>query len=145
MLTLFGPEQVRTLNPTLYAAPPARLKSPAAGPLTLADILRLPVASFSIGVGDYSSPAPFNREQARRTNRYRLFYQDGWQMRPSFTFNYGLAWAYESNLRNYDLPRPQYLAPILGGERTLNRHRTNTRIFPRQLALPGRWARRKRL
>jgi carboxypeptidase family protein len=119
LLTLFGPEQVRTLNPTLYAALPARLKSPAAGPLTLADILRLPVASFSIGVGDYSSPAPFNREQARRTNRYRLFYQDGWQMRPSFTFNYGLAWAYESNLRNYDLPRPQYLAPILGGGENL--------------------------
>ena len=37
-------------------------------------------------------------------------------MWPSFTFNYGLAWAYETNLRNYDLPRPQYLAPSSGGE-----------------------------
>jgi len=114
LLSLFGPEQVRTLSPATYAALPASLKSPAAGPITLSDILRLPVSTFSIGVGDYSSPAPFNREQARRTNRYRLFYQDGWQVRPSFTFNYGLAWIYESNLRNYDLPRPKYLAPVLG-------------------------------
>jgi carboxypeptidase family protein len=119
LLTLFGPEQVRVLNPTVWTALPASLKSPADGPIKLADILRLPVSTFSIGVGDYSSPAPFNREQARRTSRYRLFYQDAWQMRPSFTFNYGLAWAYESNLRNYDLPRPQYLAPILGGGENL--------------------------
>ncbi len=114
LLTLFGPEQVRVLNPNVYAALPASLKSPSAGPITLPDILRLPVSTFSIGVGDYSSPAPFNREQARRTNRYRLFFQDSWQVRPAFTFNYGLAWIYESNLRNYDLPRPKYLAPVIG-------------------------------
>jgi hypothetical protein len=114
-VNLFGPEQVRVQNPALYAALPASLKNPAAGPMTLADILKLPVQTFSIGIGDAGSPAPFNLESARRTNRYRFFFQDAWQVRPSFTFNYGLAWAYESNLRNYDLPKPQWLAPLLGG------------------------------
>jgi Carboxypeptidase regulatory-like domain len=114
IINLFGPEQVRVQSPTLYAALPASLKSPAAGPISLADILRLPVQTFSIGVGDPGSPAPFNLESARRTNRYRLFFQDGWQVRPNFTFNFGIAWAYESNLRNYDLPKPQWLAPLLG-------------------------------
>ena len=118
-VNLFGPEQARVQNPALYAALPASLKNPAAGPITLADVLRLPVQTFSIGVGDAGSPAPFNLENARRTNRYRLFFQDGWQARPSFTFNYGLAWAYESNLRNYDLPKPQWLATLLGGGENL--------------------------
>jgi len=117
VMTLFGPELVRTLNPTLYAALPASLKGlPGAGPITLADILKLPVQTFRIGVNDASSPAPFNREIARRTNRYRFFFQDGWQVRPNFTFNYGLAWVHETNLRNYDLGGlPEYLRPLLGG------------------------------
>ncbi len=119
LLSLFGPEQVRVQNPTLYAALPAALKSPAAGPLTFEAIKALPVQTFSIGVGDYSSPAPYNREQARRTNRYRGYAPDGWQMRPSFSFNYGLAYIFESNLRNYDLPRPRYLAPVVGDGKNL--------------------------
>ncbi len=119
LVSVFGPEQVRVQNPTLYAALPASLKSAAAGALTFEAIKALPVQTFSIGVGDYSSPAPFNREQARRTNRYRVYVQDGWQLRPSFTFNYGLAYIFESNLRNYDLPRPRYLAPVLGEGKNL--------------------------
>ncbi|HKQ74100.1 MAG TPA: carboxypeptidase regulatory-like domain-containing protein [Blastocatellia bacterium] len=118
-VNLFGPEQVRVQNPTLYAALPASLKDPAAGPMTLADILSLPVQTFSIGVGDAGSPAPFNLDSARRTNRYRLFYQDAWQARTNFTLNYELAWALESNLRNYDLPKPQWLAALLGGGENL--------------------------
>ncbi|MGH9661385.1 MAG: TonB-dependent receptor, partial [Bryobacteraceae bacterium] len=114
LLTLFGPEQVRTQSAALYNALPARLKTPISGPIALADILTLPVATFSVGVGDPSSPAPYNRESARRTDRYRVYFQDGWQVRPSFTFNYGVAYVYESNLRNYDLPKPKYLAPLLG-------------------------------
>jgi hypothetical protein len=124
-MILLGPDQVRA-SPTRYAALPANLRvdinpaSPTFGqrvstaPITLADILALPVFSFDLGVGDASSPAPFNREPARRTSRYRPFFQDAWQVRPSFTFNYGLAWVYETNLRNYDLPRPELLRPLLG-------------------------------
>jgi hypothetical protein len=114
-INLFGPEAVRTLNPTIYAALPATLKNPAAGRITLADILQLPVSSFTIQLGDPSSPAPFNRERARRTDRIRFFLQDGWQARPSFTLTYGLSWVYETGLRNYDLDKPEYLRPILGG------------------------------
>jgi hypothetical protein len=114
-ITLFGPEQVRTLNPTIYASLPATLKNPAAGRITLSDILRLPVQTFTISLGDPSSPAPYNRERARRTDRIRFFFQDGWQARPSFTLSYGLSWVYETGLRNYDLDKPEYLRPILGG------------------------------
>ncbi len=121
-LTVYGPDQVRTLSPALYAALPASLKSTTAGPVTFNDMLALPLNTFAIGVGDYSSPAPFNRESARRSDRYRLYIQDGWQMTPSFTLNYGLAWSLDTNIRNYDLPRPKYLAPVLAGNLSVPPH-----------------------
>jgi hypothetical protein len=121
-LTVFGPDQVRTLSPTLYAALPAVLKSTTAGPVTFEAMKALPLSTFAIGVGDASSPAPFNREQARRSDRYRLYVQDGWQLRPNFTLNYGLAWALDTNIRNYDLPRPKYLAPVLAGNLNVPPH-----------------------
>jgi len=114
-ITLFGPEAVRVQNVALYDALPATLRTTTAGRPTIQDILRLPVSSVSLGIGDPSSPAPFNRQQARRNDRYRLFIQDSWQMRPRFTLTYGLAWSFEDNLRNYDLTKPEYLRPILGG------------------------------
>jgi hypothetical protein len=118
-ITLFGPEQVRVQSPTIYANLPATLKNPAAGRITLADILQLPIQTFTISLGDPSSPAPYNREQARRTDRVRFFFQDGWQMRPSFTLTYGLSWVYETGLRNYDIPKPEYLRPIFGKDEDL--------------------------
>jgi hypothetical protein len=114
-ITLFSPQQLLTARPDLHAALPASLRIAGSGPITLADILRLPFSTFSVGVGEPSSPPPYNREQARRNDRFRLFYQDGWQLRPSFTLNYGLAWHTEDGLRNYDLDKPEYLRPILGG------------------------------
>ncbi len=116
VINLFGPEQVRAANSqAVYEALlPATLRTTTAGPPTLADILRLPLSSFSVGIGDQSSPAPYNREIARRNDRYRLYFQDAWQVAPSFTFNYGLAWSFEDNIRNYDLPKPEYLRPLFG-------------------------------
>lgn len=114
-IALFSPQQVSLARPDLYATLPASLKSPAAKPITLADILRLPFTTFSVGVGEPSSPPPYNREIARRNDRYRVFYQDAWQLKPSFTFIYGLAWHFEDGLRNYDLSKPEYLRPVLGG------------------------------
>jgi hypothetical protein len=114
-MTLFSPETVRVQSAALYNALPATLRTTTAGTPTLQDILKLPVSVISIGIGDPSSPAPYNREDARRTDRIRFFYQDAWQVRPRFTFNYGLAWHTETNIRNYDLPKPEYLRPILGG------------------------------
>ncbi len=119
VVNLFSPEQVRPANLTLYNALPATLRTTTAGPPTLADILQLPLNTFSVGIGDQSSPAPFNREIARRNNRYRLYFQDAWQIAPSFTFNYGLAWSFEDNIRNYDLPKPEYLRPLFGPSSSL--------------------------
>ncbi|MBI3679962.1 MAG: carboxypeptidase regulatory-like domain-containing protein [Acidobacteria bacterium] len=115
VITLFGPETVRVQNPTLYNSLPATLRGTTAGTPALADILRLPLNNISVGVGDGSSPAPYSREQARRNDRYRLFIQDTWRAHPRLTLNYGLAWSTEDNLRNYDLTKPEYLRPILGG------------------------------
>ncbi len=114
-IALFSPQQVLTARPDLYATLPASLKSPAAAPITLQQILSLPFTTFSVGVGEPSSPPPYNREIARRNDRYRLFFQDAWQLKPRFTFNYGLAWHYEDGLRNYDLNKPEYLRPVVGG------------------------------
>jgi hypothetical protein len=129
VVNLFGPEQVRAQNATLYAALPASLRTTTAGAPTLADILRLPLNTFSIGIGDQSSPAPFNREQARRNDRYRVYVQDAWQVRPSFAFNYGLAYAFEDNIRNYDLPKPEYLRPIFGPGGRLDPPRRQGKMF----------------
>ncbi len=114
-INLFSPETVRVQSPTLYNALPASLRTPTGVAPTLQEVLKLPVSTISIGIGDPSSPAPYNREIARRNDRYRLFFQDAWQVRQGFTFNYGLGWHFEDNIRNYDLTKPEYLRPILGG------------------------------
>jgi len=93
---------------------------------TTADLMRLPLLAFSMGVGDPSQPPPFQMDKARTNRRVRFFGQDSWRIRPNFTFNYGVAWNYESTLVNHDLDKPAYLAPILGAnglapsERDLN-------------------------
>jgi hypothetical protein len=115
VVNLFNPDQVRTQNPALYSSLPASLRTPSGVPPTVDEILQLPINTFQIGVGDPSSPAPYNREQARRNDRYRLFVQDTWRIAQRFTLNYGLAWAFEDNLRNFDLSKPEYLRPVLGG------------------------------
>ena len=80
-----------------------------------ADLLNLPVGTGGVaGIGDPSQPPPYNVDQAKVNNRFRIYGQDTWKIRPNFTLNYGLAWEYESTLFNNDLPRPQYLAPIYG-------------------------------
>lgn len=114
VISLFGPEQLRTANTALYNALPASLRTISAGPPTLADILKLPLNSYSVGIGDQSSPAPYNRELARRNDRYRLFVQDSWQAFQRVSLNYGLAWSHEDNIRNYDLPKPEFLRPLFG-------------------------------
>jgi carboxypeptidase family protein len=80
------------------------------------DLLKLPFAGASVGVGDPSQPPPFNIDQAKRNNRYRLFAQDTWKVKPNFTLNYGLSWNFESTLVNRDLDKPKYLAPLYGND-----------------------------
>src|SRR5262245_920378 len=72
----------------LYEALPATLRTPAAGPPTFADILKLPVnGTISMGVGDAKQPAAYNYDSAARSDAYRLYAQDTWQIRPKFSFS----------------------------------------------------------
>ena len=83
---------------------------------TYQDFLNLPFLGAVIGVGDPSQPPPYNVDIAKKNNRYRLYTQDTWKLRPNFTLNYGLAWEYESNLFNHDIPKPAYIAPLYGSD-----------------------------
>jgi len=69
-----------------------------------------------VGVGDPSQPPPYNVDKAKPNNRYRFYGQDTWKIRPRLTFNYGLAWEFESNLFNEDLTKPAFLAPLYGSD-----------------------------
>ncbi len=80
------------------------------------DFLNLPWLGGVLGIGDPSQPPPYNVGQAKINNRYRLFYQDTWKIRPRFSLNYGLAWNFESTLVNRDIPKPQYLSPLYGND-----------------------------
>lgn len=81
--------------------------------VTNADVLKLPLAVFAMGIGDPSQPPPFNRDQAGNNRRYHFFWQDTWKVSKSLTLNYGLAWQFESTLVNGDLSKPALLAPIM--------------------------------
>jgi hypothetical protein len=113
---LFSPETLVTQNPTLYANLPATLRTTTAGPPTLADILKLPVnGAISVSVGDAKQPPAYRGKQAARNNAYRLYFQDTWQVKPRFSFSYGLAWSLDDNIVSHDLDKPEYLRPVLGG------------------------------
>jgi len=115
--SLYDPTTVGNLpDKTLYNALPATLRTTTAGLPTFADILKLPVnGTISMGVGDAKQPAAFNYDEAARSDAFRLYAQDTWQVWPRFNFSYGVAWSYDSNIVNHDLDKPEYLRPVLGG------------------------------
>jgi Carboxypeptidase regulatory-like domain len=113
----FDPARVYLLSPEFLrgvGVPPAALGIPDQI-RTQADLMRLPVATFLMGIGDRSQPS-YNLENARGNHRLHFYAQDGWKITPDFTFNFGLGWEHETNVLNYDLPKPAYLAPIYGSD-----------------------------
>jgi hypothetical protein len=78
--------------------------------------MNLPFLGAVVGIGDPSQPPPYNLDKAKTNNRYRLFVQDSWRVRPRFTLNFGLAWQFESTLVNRDLNKPAFLAPVYGSD-----------------------------
>jgi len=108
---LFSPEIVQYFNSQVPA--PFQISIPSSFN-TLADILQLPVAGFEMGVGDINQPPLYNKSNADHDNTFHFYWQDAWRVKPKFVLNYGLAWTYESNALNYDLTKPEYLAPIYG-------------------------------
>ena len=108
---LFSPEIVEYFNSQVPA--PFQIPVPSSFN-TINDFLQLPVAGFAMGVGDINQPPLWNRGNADHDNTMHFFWQDNWRIRPKFSLNYGLAWTYESNALNFDLTKPDYLAPIYG-------------------------------
>jgi hypothetical protein len=110
-MTLFSPQAVRNFNARPTTPPELQIPLPTSF-RSLADILQLPVLSFIVGIGDARVPQK-NFGHTRTAHLFRLFYQDKWRLRPALTLNYGLGWSFDRPL-NYDLRKPEYLAPVLG-------------------------------
>jgi hypothetical protein len=108
---LLSPEFLAGINPAL----PALFGLPDGKIHSQADLLKLPVVTFILGIGDRSQPS-YNLDDARHNNRYHLYVQDTWQATDNLTLNYGLGWQHESNVLNHDLSKPAYLAPIYGSD-----------------------------
>jgi hypothetical protein len=115
----FDPARVYLLSPEFLAG-----ISPALLPLfglpdgiirNQADLQKLPVVSFLLGIGDPSQPS-YNLDDARANDRYHLYVQDSWQASDALTLNFGLGWQHETNVLNHDLDKPAYLAPIYGSD-----------------------------
>ena len=107
---LLSPEYLRGIgvSPAAFGLPDGIIRS-------YDDLEKLPVVSFLLGIGDRSEP-PYHQDRARGNNRFHAYIQDGWKVTPTFTLNYGLGWEHETNVLNYDLPKPAYLTPIYGSD-----------------------------
>src|SRR5438552_360424 len=90
-MALYSPLRVRDFNAT--APPAAQIPLPSSF-LTLDDILRLPLKSYSTSVGPGFVPFRDFRKY-RRMDLYRLYAADTWRISSRLTVNYGLAWSYE--------------------------------------------------
>jgi hypothetical protein len=117
---VFSPEFIASQFPgPLAALIPAFFPNLPTKITSIADIKNLPFLAtppFGVGVGDPSQPPPYNVGTAKVNDRARVYFQDTWKITPRFTFNYGLAYEYESNLFNEDMPKPAYLAPLYGSD-----------------------------
>ena len=138
---LYSPEIVQYFNSQVPA--PFQISIPSSFN-TINDILQLPVAGFAMGVGDINQPPLWNRGNADHDNTMHFYWQDNWRVKPRFSLNYGLAWTYESNALNYDLTKPDYLAPLYGDQQSGTGVALRRTISARCWALPGRWPRTTR-
>ncbi len=109
-MTLYSPEVVQQYNAAPTTPPSKRIPLPESFS-TVADILQLPLQSFSVGIGDPHVPqADFGT--VRTWPVIHVFAQDAWRVHPTLTVNYGLGWTFETPM-NYDLKKPAYLLPLL--------------------------------
>ena len=106
----FLPAAVRPLYTIPLAAP---FLSSTVSPVTLNDLLSLPLAVAFIGLGDPVQPPPFQTNIARQSNRIRFYGQDSWKVKPNFTLSFGASYAYETNLQNHDLAKPALVLPLI--------------------------------
>jgi hypothetical protein len=110
-IILYSPTQVAGYNSIV----PASLQIPLRTSFSsLADVLSLPLYELITAVGETGQPPQFQRGKADHNNRTHLYIQDTWKLSQRLSVNFGLAHSYESNLINYDLTKPSFLAPIFG-------------------------------
>ena len=112
-LVLYSPADVRLYNALSTTLPGLRIPLPSSF-TTVEDILRLPVRSFLIGIGNPRTYQP-NSNRTRTGHLWRLYWQDTWRFHPRLTVTYGLGWFYDPH-PNRDLSKPAYLEPIFGTE-----------------------------
>jgi hypothetical protein len=113
----FGPEVVAARAPAIYNALPASLKPGSTARPTFQELLQLPMTNtLTVGVGSPLQPAPWRFDEILANDHIRFYFQDGWQARPGFTLNYGLAWSFENNIVYHDLDIPRYIRPLLGND-----------------------------
>jgi hypothetical protein len=75
------------------------------------DFLNASVRDIFMGIGDPN--LPFNNNGKNTINdRIQLYAGDAWRLTPRITFNFGIAYRYDSNLWNSDLQRPAIIAPL---------------------------------
>jgi hypothetical protein len=116
-IELWSPELVQAFNQKIAGEGYGAYQVPIPSSFnTFADLLRLPVDAFTIGIGNPTQPPLFQRGDANHDNQFHFYGEDTWKIRPRFSLNYGLAWSYESNALNFDLTKPSYLAPIFGSD-----------------------------
>lgn len=116
----FGGDWERTTIDGQFAfAKPSRIRlyGPGfGGPAVLAteaDFLNAPVRDISLGVGD--DLLPFNTpEGVTANNRFQFYGTDAWKVTRNVTFNFGLAYRYDTNLWNHDQGHPALVAPLFG-------------------------------
>ena len=114
-MELWSPELVQAYNAKISAEGYGSEQIPLPSNYnTVANLLKLPVDAFTIGVGNPTQPPLYQRGNADHDNLFHFYGEDTWKIRPRFSLNYGLAWSYESNALNHDLSKPAYLEPIFG-------------------------------
>jgi len=140
-LGAFSPEFVRAnvgaATPFLFPTLPTTLTKAS-------DVLNLPLFAYpssifsGVGVGSVPLPGAYNYDDNKHYDQFRAFFQDTWRIRSNFTVNYGVAWNAQTGFYNHSIPKPAYLAPIVGSGDGLMGTKNNLHEF--QPALGFAWS-----